>query len=89
MNSTQDSQLHTLLTRLNNLSAAWLTQSGKDLARANQLGNCTAGLVAATEAGMLRGCAQRLSAAITTALTSENPKPDDSAEQVCLLQDKS
>lgn len=71
MNTTQDSQLHALLTRLNGLSEAWLTQSGKDLARANRLGNCTAGLVAATEAGMLRGCAQRLSAAVTAALTSD------------------
>ena len=75
MSTTQDSRLHALLTGLNELSAAWLTQAGEFHARANRLGNCTAGLEAATEASIRRGCAQQLSAAITDAITSEITGP--------------
>lgn len=45
------------------LAARWQYEAGQLHARANQLGNCTAGLVKATEAGAIRQCAQQLEAA--------------------------
>lgn len=53
------------------LASQWQYTAGQRHARANQLGNCTAGLVQATEAGIFRQCAQELETADLAARAPE------------------
>lgn len=51
------------MPELEALVSAWLDQADRREARASELGDCTAGKVAAHEASMLRYCAQMLTEA--------------------------
>ncbi len=51
------------MPELEALVSAWLDQAGRREARASEVGDCTAGKVAAHEASMLRYCAQMLTEA--------------------------
>lgn len=53
------------------LAGGWQYSAGLRHARANRLGNCAAGLTAATEASILRQCAQELEAAPLAARAPE------------------
>ena len=58
----------------------WSELAGQTLSRANRLGPCKAGEIAAAEAGVLRKCARELVHALVEASEPGLPLADDNGE---------